>query len=240
MQVVRNGLRAVAFGGGASGTLELRFMAANADIQNGDRLVTSGIDGIYPPGLPVATVIAHRDATPPTLSRASCASRPPASTAAAIVLVLPPTPKPPAAPGGGAADKANARRQGPAARAKDARWSADEHAAAHPAAGARGTIVVSFAAGAAAQPPAVARPARWCRTSSRWCWRSGACASRAWSAWASAWPLGLLMDAGNGVLLGQHALAYSLLAFGGICAVAAHPVVRRWRCRRCTSSRCCW
>ena len=57
VQIVRNGLRAVAFGGGASGTLELRFMAANADIQGNDRLVTSGIDGIYPAGLPVATVV---------------------------------------------------------------------------------------------------------------------------------------------------------------------------------------
>ena len=57
VQVVRNGLRAIAFGGGASGTLELRFMAANADIQGNDRLVTSGVDGTYPPGLPVATVI---------------------------------------------------------------------------------------------------------------------------------------------------------------------------------------
>ncbi len=28
-----------------------------------------------------------------------------------------------------------------------------------------------------------------------------------------AWSVGLLVDAGNGVLLGQHALAYSLLAF---------------------------
>ena len=54
VQVVRNGLRAVAFGAGSSGMLELRFMAANAEIQNGDRLVTSGIDGTYPPGLPVA------------------------------------------------------------------------------------------------------------------------------------------------------------------------------------------
>jgi rod shape-determining protein MreC len=56
VQVVRNGLRAVAFGAGLSGMLELRFMAANAEIQNGDKLVTSGIDGTYPPGLPVATV----------------------------------------------------------------------------------------------------------------------------------------------------------------------------------------
>ena len=63
VQVVRNGLRAVAFGAGASGMLELRFMAANAEIQNGDKLVTSGLDGTYPPGLPVATVArVERDA----------------------------------------------------------------------------------------------------------------------------------------------------------------------------------
>src|SRR5436190_5991909 len=63
VQVVRNGLRAIAFGGGASGMLELRFTAANAEVQNGDRLVTSGIDGTYPAGLPVATVVhIERDA----------------------------------------------------------------------------------------------------------------------------------------------------------------------------------
>ena len=64
VQVARNGLRAVAFGGGTSGLLELRYLAANAEIVNGDRLVTSGIDGVYPPGLPVATVTrVERDAT---------------------------------------------------------------------------------------------------------------------------------------------------------------------------------
>jgi rod shape-determining protein MreC len=56
VQVVRNGLRAVAFGAGNSGMLELRFLAANAEIEPGDRIVTSGIDGTYPAGLPVATV----------------------------------------------------------------------------------------------------------------------------------------------------------------------------------------
>lgn len=55
LQVLRNGLRAVAYGA-EGGMLDLRFMAANADIRNGDTLVTSGIDGTYPPGLPVATV----------------------------------------------------------------------------------------------------------------------------------------------------------------------------------------
>ena len=56
LQVLRTGLRAVAYGGAEGGMLDLRFMPANADIRNGDVLVTSGIDGTYPPGLPVATV----------------------------------------------------------------------------------------------------------------------------------------------------------------------------------------
>ena len=56
IQVLRSGLRGVTFGIGYDGTLELRFMPVNADIQNGDVLVTSGIDGTYPSGLPVATV----------------------------------------------------------------------------------------------------------------------------------------------------------------------------------------
>src|SRR5204862_3147278 len=57
VQVVRNGLRAVAFGGGNTGTLELRYMPANAKVQPGDRLVTSGLDGVYPAGLVVASVV---------------------------------------------------------------------------------------------------------------------------------------------------------------------------------------
>lgn len=53
---VRNGLRAVLAGTGNASMLELRFVPLNADFQNGDRLVTSGIDGVYPAGLPVAEV----------------------------------------------------------------------------------------------------------------------------------------------------------------------------------------
>jgi len=56
IQIVRNGLRGVAFGGVETGTLDLRFMAANADVVNGDIAVTSGLDGLYPVGLPVAKV----------------------------------------------------------------------------------------------------------------------------------------------------------------------------------------
>lgn len=56
VQVARNGLRSIAYGMGQSGKLSLHFMAANADVRAGDILVTSGIDGIYPPGLNVAQV----------------------------------------------------------------------------------------------------------------------------------------------------------------------------------------
>jgi rod shape-determining protein MreC len=48
--------RSAAFG--ADGTaMELRFMAGNADVRVGDLLQTSGVDGIYPPGLDVARVV---------------------------------------------------------------------------------------------------------------------------------------------------------------------------------------
>jgi rod shape-determining protein MreC len=56
VQVLRNGLRSVAYGRGQSGTLDLRFVAPNADIQVGDVLITSGLDGVYPAGLAVAKV----------------------------------------------------------------------------------------------------------------------------------------------------------------------------------------
>ena len=54
----RTGARGVAFGDTSThaDAMELRFMAANADAQVGDLLTTSGVDGIYPPGLPVARI----------------------------------------------------------------------------------------------------------------------------------------------------------------------------------------
>lgn len=56
VQNLRNGLRAVLGGTGNDGQLELKFIPLNADFQNGDDLMTSGIDGVYPSGLPVAVV----------------------------------------------------------------------------------------------------------------------------------------------------------------------------------------
>jgi len=55
----RTGVRGLAFGNAAlpRGTLELRYMDANVDMAAGDLLTTSGVDGIYPPGLQVGRVL---------------------------------------------------------------------------------------------------------------------------------------------------------------------------------------
>ena len=55
--VARTQQPGVAYGRPESSGMELRFMAGNADVQVGDTLHTSGLDGVYPPGLPVARVI---------------------------------------------------------------------------------------------------------------------------------------------------------------------------------------
>lgn len=64
VQVVRNSLRSVISGTGKNNELELRYLSVNTDIQQGDLLVTSGIGGVYPQGIPVATVLQiERDPT---------------------------------------------------------------------------------------------------------------------------------------------------------------------------------
>ena len=55
IQIERNQLRAIAFGEG-NNTLDIPYLPANVDIKVGDKLVTSGIDGVYPAGLAVAKV----------------------------------------------------------------------------------------------------------------------------------------------------------------------------------------
>ena len=55
IQIERNQLRAIAFGEG-NNTLDIPYLPTNVDIKVGDKLVTSGIDGVYPAGLAVAIV----------------------------------------------------------------------------------------------------------------------------------------------------------------------------------------
>ena len=56
VQVNRNGVRAIAEGTGALGSLEIHHVAATTDIEEGDLLVSSGLGGRFPVGYPVAEV----------------------------------------------------------------------------------------------------------------------------------------------------------------------------------------
>ena len=58
VQVNRNGLRSIALGSGSIDRLELPYIPNSADIRPGDLLITSGLGGHFPPGYPVATVVA--------------------------------------------------------------------------------------------------------------------------------------------------------------------------------------
>lgn len=52
----RSGLRSVASGTGDGQQVELKYLNINAEVDVGDILVTSGLDGLYPSGLPVAKI----------------------------------------------------------------------------------------------------------------------------------------------------------------------------------------
>jgi rod shape-determining protein MreC len=56
VQVERTGMRAIAFGHGRGNVVDLPYLPVSTDIQQGDILVTSGFDGVYPAGLAVAKV----------------------------------------------------------------------------------------------------------------------------------------------------------------------------------------
>ncbi|HSW51796.1 MAG TPA: rod shape-determining protein MreC [Sulfuricaulis sp.] len=52
----RSGLRTLVFGTGNPDTVKVPYLTANADIREGDLLVSSGMGGTFPPGYPVARV----------------------------------------------------------------------------------------------------------------------------------------------------------------------------------------
>jgi len=58
--IVRNSLRSIAVGSGNSGELLLPYLAINSDIKGGDLLVSSGLGGVFPAGLPVARITGVR------------------------------------------------------------------------------------------------------------------------------------------------------------------------------------
>jgi rod shape-determining protein MreC len=102
----RTGARSVAYGDPVSnaGSMELRFMAGNADVQPGDVLTTSGVDGVYPPGLPVAKVVKVDRRSDAGFARISCTPMALVDGARHVMVLtsvaqqLPPRPAPEEAP----------------------------------------------------------------------------------------------------------------------------------------------
>src|SRR6266700_1423403 len=72
VKVERSGVRSVMYGAGSGRLPELRFLSPNAEIQTGDRLVTSGIDGTYPAGLAVAQIVSVERETGQMFARVTC------------------------------------------------------------------------------------------------------------------------------------------------------------------------
>jgi rod shape-determining protein MreC len=71
VQIARNGIRSVVYGRGQSNYLDMR-MTTNADVKNGDLVVTSGIDGVYPAGLAVAKVVQVENKATTTFETVLC------------------------------------------------------------------------------------------------------------------------------------------------------------------------
>ncbi len=86
VRVQRTGLRVIAYGSGDPGRIELPHVPFSADIKVGDLLVTSGIGGRFPPGLPVATV--YEVQTDNSATFAVAEARPLAGIAGATDLLL--------------------------------------------------------------------------------------------------------------------------------------------------------
>ncbi len=99
VQNTRSGARSIAFGdAGARGGMELRFMTVNADMIEGDLLATSGVDGVYPAGVPVARIEHIERRADSTFARVYCSPLA-AVTSARYVLVLTPVDAVQSAPG---------------------------------------------------------------------------------------------------------------------------------------------
>lgn len=94
VQVVRSGQRSVVFGLG-NGQLELRYIPANADVQIGDTLVTSGLDGIYLPGFPVAKVVSIERENSYAFARIYCTPVAGVENFGEVMILAPRQPLPP-------------------------------------------------------------------------------------------------------------------------------------------------
>ena len=97
VQIVRSGQRSVVFGLG-NGQLELRYMPANADVEVGDTLVTSGLDSVYLQGFPVARVVNIERDSAYSFARIFCAPIAGVENFGEVMILDPRQPLPPPPP----------------------------------------------------------------------------------------------------------------------------------------------
>ncbi len=111
VQNQRTGERGVLYGAPDQGGLELRWMPASTDVRPGDTLITSGIDGVYPPGLRVARVVSVYRQRDTAFARVNCAPLADVEGGRHVLVLQPLSPlaPPPGAFGHGPATKPAAR-----------------------------------------------------------------------------------------------------------------------------------
>jgi rod shape-determining protein MreD len=197
--------------------MELRFVAANADVKVGDTLLTSGVDGIYPAGVPVATVTSVNRQGEGGFAHIGLAPVAKTGGLRFVLLVGPVDKQADTAVAAAVAAASAAASAASAASANEFGSARDEHHAAGrgPAAAAGQPLVhVGLAAAGAGLNLLPLGPTPWMPD-------FVALVLVFWSVHqprrvGMAFFFGLLMDVHHGSLLGQHALAYSLLGFFGI------------------------
>ncbi|RQU44959.1 rod shape-determining protein MreC [Burkholderia cenocepacia] len=167
VQVLRTGLRSVIYGTPKGDSLDLRFVPTSADLVAGDELITSGLDGVYPPGLPVAKVVRVDKLADTAFARVTCAPVAAVRGARQMLVLhyrndIPPRPaEPDPAAEKNAKGKKGAKAAAKGEKAEKAEKTDKANANAKPAAAAQpGAKPAPAAPAAPAQPAAApAKPA---------------------------------------------------------------------------------
>ncbi|MFP3551250.1 rod shape-determining protein MreC [Paraburkholderia sp. SIMBA_049] len=159
VQIVRTGLRSVIYGTPKGDALDLRFVPISADVLAGDELVTSGLDGIYPPGLPVAKVVRVDKQADTAFARVICQPIAPVRGARDLLVLhyennVPPRPadEPDPAAAAKEAKKKNAKTQDKGKPGEKDTKTAPTAAASAPAAAAAAAKPAAPAAASSAKP----------------------------------------------------------------------------------------
>ena len=95
VKIERTAMRALLYGRGPGKLPELRYVAGNADVKDGDVLLTSSIDGLYPSNIRVARVTSVRRNAESAFAVIECAPTASVSGSDAVLVLDKPTAPPP-------------------------------------------------------------------------------------------------------------------------------------------------